>query len=1018
MKQQLLTLLFICVAAMGVHAQRAVTGRVTELSSGEPLIGATLTVKGTTTGTTTDADGRYSIRVGKDADVLVVKYTGYRGQEITVGTRSNVDVAMEQNAELIDEVVVIGYGKQIKSTLTGNIVKVSGDNVKAMPVVSVEQALQGQAAGVYIESTNGKVGGAMRMRVRGVGSINAGTEPLFVVDGIPLAKDARNTSGADMNPLADLNFNDIESIEVLKDASAKAIYGARGSNGVVIITTKSGKSGKSRIELDLQTGFTKATGRRDFLNSKEYIELFTEAANNADDLEGVPYDDPNSWTEFVFSRFRRYDGHTNWEDRIDQTDWQEEAFRTGRVRNASLSFSGGNDKVRYFASGNLGLNEGVLLSNELSKNGGRLNLDFDATKRLKVGVGLSLARTSTRQVSNDNAFSTPLQLVALAPFTPKTDEDGILYDRPVTTYYNGLIDIEDGSRKVNTFRTLANISGEYTITEHLGLHMEGAANLYNVRDDASFGERTENGSASKGYGYSAFAGATDYNANALLHWDQEFDAHALGLDLGTEYFTSENTRTYVEGEQFPTDDFKTLASAASIKAGTSTITNYSFVSYFGRARYNFNRKYLLNLSARVDGSSRFGKDNRYAFFPAASAGWVLSEEGFLKENKALSFLKLRASWGVSGNADIENFLSQGLYNAGTYNGSSTLNPKQIANPGLTWEKSAELDFGVDFGLFDNRLSGEVDYYIKNTTDLLLNVPVPASSGFTNQFQNIGKLRNKGLELVLNSNNFSGAFSWTTSLNMAFNQNEVISLANGQTLIDDGSNMNVVKVGESIGTFYGAAYAGVDPQNGDALWFVNATDDNGNIVDPTATTNDFSTANFVVLGSPMPDVIYGLDNTFSYGGLTLNIRLQGQQGNQIQNGGGQFMSCNACWFDNQTRDQLDRWQKPGDITNVPQARLGYTNGAETRSSRYLSEGSYLRLKNVTLAYDLPARWFGKNGFRDVRLYATATNLLTFTKYDGWDPEVTTDYLADNIIYGVDFYSAPQPKTIVFGLRAGF
>lgn len=1018
MKQQLLTLLLTFFVVGSALAQRTVSGRVTEQAGGEPLIGATVIVKGTNSGATTDVDGRYTIRVNNDNDVLVVKYTGFRGQEITVGNRSSVDIILEQNDEIIDEVVVIGYGKQIKSTLTGNIAKIGGENMKAMPVVSVEQALQGQAAGVYVESANGKVGGAMRVRVRGVGSINAGTEPLYVVDGIPLSKDAQNTSGAPMNPLADLNFNDIESIEVLKDASAKAIYGARGSNGVVLITTKSGRSGKSRVELDLQMGTTQPTGRREFLNAAEYIELFTEAANNSDDIEGVPYDDPISWTTFVQSRFRRYDGHTNWEERIDRTDWQEEALRTGRIRNATLSFSGGNDKVRYFASGNIGLNEGVLVSNELEKNGGRLNLDFDATKRLKVGVGLSLARTFTRQVSNDNAFSTPLQLIALAPITPKRDEDGLLYDRPTTTYYNGLIDMEDGQRKVHSLRTLANVFGDYKITDNLGLRVEGAANLYNVRDDAKFGERTDNGNDSRGYGYSAFANATDYNANAVLHWDRAFDNHDLGFDLGSEFFTSENTYTLVEGEQFPSDEFKTLASAASITAGTSTITNYSFLSYFGRARYNFARKYLLNLSARVDGSSRFGQDKRYAFFPAASAGWVLSEEGFLKDNSLLSFLKLRASWGISGNADIGNFQSLGLYGSGNYNGVSTLSPDQIPNPALTWEKSTELDFGIDFGLFNNRLSGEVDYYIKNTTDLLLNVPVPATSGFTNQFQNVGELRNKGVELVLNSNNFTGKFSWTTSLNLAYNQNEVVSLASGQTIIDDGSNMNVVKVGEPIGAFFGAEYAGVDPDNGDALWYVNAMDDNGNIIDPTATTNDFSEANFIILGSPLPNVIYGLDNTFSYGGLTLNVRFQGQTGNEIHNGGGLFMSCNACWFDNQTRDQLERWQNPGDVTDVPQARLGYSNGDQTRSSRYLSEGSYLRLKNVTLAYDLPSGWFTKTGIRDVRVYATGTNLLTFTKYDGWDPEVTADYLASNIIYGVDFYSAPQPKNIVFGLRVGF
>lgn len=1018
MKRLLLTLV-IALTAVVAFAQRNVTGRVTDRASGEALIGATITVKGGNTGAITDTDGNFAITVPNDEAVLLVAYTGYESAEVAVGAQSRVDVMLDAGSTLVDEVVVIGYGKQIKSTLTGNVAKIGGENLKSMPVVSVEQAMQGQAAGVFVESVNGKVGGAMRVRVRGVGSINAGTEPLYVIDGIPIAKDARNTSGAPLNPIADLNFNDIESIEVLKDASAKAIYGARGSNGVVIITTKSGKSGRPRIELDVQGGASMPTGKREFLNAAEYIELFTEAANNSDDIDGLPYDDPDSWTEFTLGRFSRYSGfNDSWMEKVDRTDWQEEALRTGSVFNSNLSFSGGNDKVRYYASGNWGNTEGILVSNDLEKMGGRLNLDFDATSRLKVGVNLNLARTLTHQVSNDNAFSTPMQLVALSPITPKRDENGELYDRPVTTYYNGLIDVEDGSREVFTFRTIANVYGDYSFTEHLGLRVEGAGNFYNVRDDAKFGERTDNGNDSRGYGYSAFAGATDWNTNAVLHWDRDFDRHALGFDLGTELFTSEYTRTYVEGEQFPSDDFKTLEAAASITDATSTLTNYSFLSYFGRARYNFDRKYLVNISGRVDGSSRFGKDNRYAFFPAASAGWVLSEEDFLKNNSTLSFLKLRASWGVSGNADIGNFLSLGLFQAGNYNGNSTLNPEQIANPGLTWERSTETDFGIDFGLFKNRLTGEIDYYIKNTTDLLLEVPVPATSGFSTQFQNIGELQNKGIEFTLNSNNFVGKFSWTTSFNIAANKNEVKSLASGQTLIDDGSNTNVVKVGEPIGVFYGPDYAGVDPENGDALWYVNETDDNGNIINPGATTNTYDEANFVVLGSPLPDVIYGLDNTLSYAGVTLNFRFQGQAGNEIQNGAGNFMSCGACWFDNQTRDQLDRWQQAGDITDVPEARLGYGNGEQVRSSRYLSDGSYLRLKNVTLAYDFPSKIFGKTGLRDLRIYVTGTNLLTFTKYEGWDPEVTTDFLASNIIYGVDFYAAPQPKTIVAGFRVGF
>ncbi len=1014
MKRIVFTLLITCLAVLAAVAQRRIEGRVYDPANGDPIIGATVTVKNTTVGTVTDLDGKFVITIAKNEDIISVSYTGYVSTEVVVGNRNQLDIVINQNTSILDEVVVVGYGKQIKSTLTGNIAKVSGENLKSMPVVSFEQGLQGQAAGVYVESVNGKLGGAMRIRVRGVGSINAGTEPLVVIDGIPISKDATNESGAPLNPLADFNFNDVESIEVLKDASAKAIYGSRGSNGVILITTKSGKSGKSRIEFDIQTGMSQATHKREFLNSKEYVELFSEAAYNSDLFEGADSSDSGSWSRFVRSRFNRYDGNTNWRDLKDQTDWQEQAFRKGSVSNATLSFSGGNDKVRYYASANFGKNEGILIANDLEKSGGRVNLDFAASKRLRVGVNLNVARTKLDQLSDDNAFSTPIQLVAMAPITPTRDAAGVLYDRPTTTYYNGLIDVEQGNRSIRTLRTIASVFGDYSFNAHLGLRVEAASNIYTLNDDAHFGNRTDNGNDSNGYGYSRWSQGDDYNTNAVLHWDNQYNKHAVGFDAGTEFFNSRTRRTLVVGEQFPSNDFKTLASAALITAGSSTFTGYSFLSYFGRARYNFDRKYLLNVSGRVDGSSRFGADNRYAFFPAVSAGWVLTEEDILKGNKTLSFLKIRASWGQSGNADIGNFQSRGLYDAGKYDGISTLAPSQIANPALTWEKSQEVDFGIDFGLFNNRLSGELDYYVKNTTDLLLDAPIPATTGFASQSQNIGKLRNKGVELVLNSNNLVGKFTWTTSFNIAANQNEVIALVADQQIIDNGGSryMNVVKVGEAIGTFYGAEYAGVDPQNGDAIWYVNGPDNNG------ATTNDYALANSVVLGSPLPKFIGGLSNTFSYGGVTLDVRFQGQYGNKIHNSGGGFMSCNACWFDNQTTDQLDRWQKEGDITQVPQARLGYSNGDQSRSSRYLSDGSYLRLKNVSLSYQLPSRVFGKSGVRDVRIYATGTNLLTFTKYKGWDPEVTADFLASNVVYGTDFYSAPQAKTYVVGLRVGF
>jgi TonB-linked SusC/RagA family outer membrane protein len=478
-----------------------------------------------------------------------------------------------------------------------------------------------------------------------------------------------------------------------------------------------------------------------------------------------------------------------------------------------------------------------------------------------------------------------------------------------------------------------------------------------------------------------------------------------------EFQRSRTDRSYVEGQQFPVDDLKTIASAADITAGSSSVSEFSFLSYFGRITYDFNRKYLFTLSGRIDGSSRFGKNSRYGFFPAASAGWVLTEEPFMKDSRVLSFLKPRVSYGITGNAAIGNFDHLGLFGAQGYNGVSGLSPSQIPNPDLEWEKTSQFDAGIDFGFFENRLSGEIDYYVKNTSDLLLDVPVPGTSGFRTQTQNVGKVQNQGVEFVLNTNNFVNAFKWNTSINIAFNQNKVVALSEGQDIIDQ-ANINVVKVGHPIGVFFGAEYAGVDPANGDALWYVNKEGRE------RETTNDYNEAEFVTLGSPIPVTIAGITNTVTFKGFTLDFTFQGVFGNKIHNSGGRFMSCNACWFDNQTRDQMRYWDKPGDITDVPEPRLGYSNGDQDRSSRYISDGAYVRLRTVNLGYEFPQSVLSRTGLSRLRLYIIAQNLLTFTKYDGWDPEVSSDAFVSNIASGIDFYAAPQPKTITFGLNIGF
>lgn len=1024
MKQIFLTCILLFTAAALFGQNRTVSGKVTESGTDDPLVGATILAKGTTTGTVTDVDGNYSLNVPAGCTALQVSYTGFTAVEVSIGVSNVLNVSLSQGEMSMSELVVVGYGSQIKSTLTGNIARVGGDDLKDLPVVSVEQGIQGKAAGVFVESANGKTGGAVRVRIRGAASITASNQPLYVVDGIPISVDPLNYTGGALNPLADLNPNDIQSVEILKDASAGAIYGSRAANGVILITTKKGSAGKTVVEASLQRGTSTATRKREFLNREQYIQLFTRSVTGAAKYEYAL--DPTAWTDeqeainwyvdnYATARFNRYSGPDVTDYTTTKTDqnWQDEAFAENPVSSqASVSASGGNEKTKYYAAASWNRQEGIMIGNNFERMSVRLNLDQSVSKRLNFGLNMGLARTFTDQVANDNAFSTPLQLVAMSPLTPLRDANGVLYDRPTTTYYNGLIDFEDATANVTTFRSLANAYLRYKIADGLTLNGDLGADIYTLRDNTFFGSRTQDGAASNGFGNSVYAQVVNLTPKAYLSYDKLLAGHHnVGLTLGTEYQNSRTDRTQVQGTEFPVDDLKTLGSAANIIFGSSTINEFSFLSYFARANYDFDRKYLFSVSSRIDGSSRFGANNRYGFFPSVSAGWVLTEEDFLADNSLLSFLKLRASYGTTGNAGIGNFRHLGLYDANSFAGQSGLAPSQIPNPDLRWEKTNQLDAGIDFGLFNNRLNGEIDYYIKNTTDLLLDVPVPATTGFTSQTQNIGEVQNKGWEFVINSANLIGRFKWNTSFNIALNKNEVLSLATGQDLIDHGTE-NVVKVGESIGVFYGAEWAGVDPDNGDALWYKNGEGTG------RETTNDYAEANYVVIGNPNPDFIGGINNSFSWEGISLDINFQGVYGNEVYRAGDIFMSCQACWFDNQTIDQLTHWDKPGDITNVPEPRFWYSNGDQPRNSRYVSDGSYLRLKTLTLGYELPKSMLTKMKMSRVYLYIIGQNLLTFTNYNAWDPEVSSDSFTDNIASGIDFYSAPQAKTLAFGINLRF
>lgn len=1031
--KRILLLVVAWMMFLSSHAQeKVISGRVTSAEDGGALPGINILQKGTSNGTVTDANGNYKITMNPSSSTLIFSFIGYVTSEVDVATRAVVDVSMEVDVKQLSEVVVVGYGTQIKQELTGNIASVAGKDIGNMAVPSVDQALQGRAAGVFVEAGTGKLGQGIKIRVRGSSSVSAGNQPLYVVDGIPITSSNQSSATADTNPLTDINPADIESIDILKDASASAIYGARAANGVVIITTKRGKTGKTNFNLGYQTGFSEATGHREWLNTAEYVELFREGRQNSENLRisrpGLGIPNPGTIAA-QDARFTRYGaGNINsWQNSSSpdyvNTTWEDQVLVTGKVNILDLSASGGTDKTKFYASGSHSDQKGILIGNKLERISGRVNLDHQATDKLSLGLNFNLTKTTNFRLADDNAFSTPMQIVALSPMTPVYDPrtnllsgaldlaTGIPNDN-FPLYYNPLLDSKYGSRETNVFRNFGGAYGQYKITPALSIRTEFGYDLLTQHEERYYGKETYNNTGYlNGFGADVWTQVFNYTSNTFLRYEKSLTGNSfLDVTGGMSYQKSARDYSYVEGQEFPSNSYKEITSAAKITGGDSQETAFSFLSYFARANYKIKNRYLFGLSGRIDGSSRFGKDNRFGFFPAASAGWVISEEAFLADNKVIEFLKLRASYGITGNAEIGNFDSRGLYAGdGGYAGVPGQRPSQLENPNLGWETTAQVDIGIDFGFFNNRVSGELDYYEKKTSDLLLNVNLPGTAGLSTQTRNLGKMENKGFEVVINTSNLVGDLKWNTSFNFARNTNKVTDL-NDQVV--QGSFLNRAIEGQPIGVFYGPKYAGVDPANGDALFYTkNAS---GELV----TTNVYNDAEYMVLGNPNPDFIGGITNTFSYKGIDLSFMFQGVYGNEVYNGGGKFMSSSGSnGYDNQTKDQLRRWRNPGDITDVPQARVGGRNGTG-ESSRYLSDASYLRLKTITLGYNLPSSLVSKANLTRVRVYTSAINLLTITNYEGWDPEVNSDTYAGNVNQGIDFYSAPQPKTITFGVNIGF
>ncbi|HAI84252.1 MAG TPA: SusC/RagA family TonB-linked outer membrane protein [Chitinophagaceae bacterium] len=988
--RKLFLLLLSIVTICNVWAQsKEVSGKVTDASSGAPLEGVAVTPKGSKTGgALTLSDGSFKLSVPSATKILTFTYIGYASIDLPVGS-TPMTVKLTADDKSLSEVVVVGYGTKIKKEVTSSVARVTSKEFANLPLPSFEQALQGRAAGVFINSGSGKLGQGLNIRVRGISSISANQQPFVVIDGVPVVSQALGTATEPDNPLASINPDDIESIEVLKDAAAAAIYGSRASNGVLLVTTKSGKQGKTKVSAGVFGGWSDPTRKAEFLNAAQYRELFGAAADNV----GL-----DAESEFIDNT-----GTNDWASNND-VNWADQAFQKGSIQQYNVSVTGGDAKTRFLVSGSWNDQVGIIIGNRLTRGTGRLNVEHSISKKVKIGANLSLNQTNNFRVPSDNAFSNPLQLNALPPIQPLIDPTTGLNNQN-TLYYNNLIELEGSNRNLNKiYRTISNAFVEWNVAPGLTLRNQAGIDFYYLRESRFLGRRTLDG-APEGISNEDQTTSSIFTNTFTANWNKAFaDKHNIDVLAGAEYQKGIVTGASVEGRAFPSDRFTRIASAAIISNGSSTETEYTFVSYFARANYKFLNRYLLGASFRVDGSSRFGKENRYGAFPALSAGWILSEENFLKNSKWLSFLKVRTSYGRTGNAEIGNFSSRTLYGANAYADLAGIVTSSIGDTKLSWESTDQFDLGIDFGFLNNRISGEIDFFTKKTKDLLLNSPLPATNGFTSITKNIGDMKNTGWEFVLNATIIQNKnFRWTSSFNISTYKNEITRLV---APVPPGQRtLGRLAVGAPYGQFFGRKYMGVDPANGDAL-YLGA----GGVI-----TNNYNAAIDTVLGNPNPDFYGGWNNRFSYKNFDLDIQCQFVSGGDVYNVAGFFQSVNGDYFDNQTVDQMNYWKKPGDVTDIPQPRLYEGNGAG-KSSRWIQDGSYFRVKSVNLGYNLPRKLLQNIKFESVRVYVAAQNLLTFTKYKGYDPEVNTTYVG-NINLGHDFYTPPQARTITIGVNVG-
>ena len=972
-------------------AGNAITGTVTD-ANGEPLLGVNILVEGTDTGTITDEDGRYSISVSTGS-ILVFSFLGFESQRITVGEETTVDVTLEEEVSALDEVVVIGYGTQRRSDLTGSVAQVGSREINEFPATNVLQSLSGRAAGVQVSPTTGAPGAGLNVRIRGTNSIQGSNEPLYVVDGFPIFGN---------NPTI-LNNTDIESIEVLKDASATAIYGSRGANGVVLITTRQGVAGDTRVDLDLSYGQQELRKKLDLMNGTEYARFYNlQAAND----NAAPY-----FSQEEVNRFGQ------------GFDWQEFVFQKAPMQTATVNVNGGSENTQFSVSGSYFGQEGIVKGSDYNRYSLRSNVNHQISDKFEVNLSSTFSHLKTARRDSDGGARGNSMIgaaISAAPTLTPYNDDGSYrvlansYPFVAPDIINPINFINEQSNVIRANIVLANAAVLYRPIPDLTIKITGGVENRDDRTDSYTSRRFINSNGGASVSTSQFRSLL--NENTVSYNKTFAQKHELSAVAGVTLQNFRTTFLAGSGVGFLSDLIESYDLGAAENPGIpgSGFNESVLLSYLGRVNYSFDSKYLFTFSFRADGSSKYSEGSKWGYFPSGAVAWRLSEENFLKESSVVSDLKIRGSWGKTGSQAIDAYATLNQLNSGkTVFGTdlyTTFAPGTRLPADLKWETTEQTDIGLDLGLFENRILLTADYYIKNTSDLLNTVTLPSTLGFTTTIQNVGKVQNKGFELGLDANVLNGSFNWDLVGNISFNRNKVIALSNGEDILGAFAdvivlrdNLNILREGRPIGQFWGYKEDGYN-ENGQ-IRYQDLNNDGA-----------ISAEDKTYIGDPNPKYMYGLNSIMSYKNFDLTLFFQGMYGNDIFNLSAITSTMDYSSGVNMPREVLEDHWSPGN----PNAKYPIIsrNSSVMVSDRFVEDGSYVRLKNIQLAYNFPLQNWGIDWMYQLQVYISGQNLWTSTNYSWWDPEVNSRGGANSTAQGIDHYSYPTAKTYTVGIRAGF